>query len=368
MKNKKKFIALGSVLAVLVIVLVIILTLPSKSYKVSFDTNGGNEIKEITVKKDETIELPKDPVKEGYLFKGWLLDDKEFDKDTKITEDIKLTAKWVEEDKKITVKFDSNGGTKIKDITLKADEKLKLPKDPIKKGYKFITWKDKNEVPISNGALLSEDITLYAYYEKNKPAKKEPTTSKPNLENPDKNKNDKPTDSKPELKVEKTYYCDKGYTLEGTKCTKIEKVERVMTCPENTKKVGEKCLNINSKADKINICKKKDGKLGIYNDEAHGCYYSETAIPGVSPETCKNNEHGFYYNGHCYKEMVQTKGEDGAPVMTCPKGYEKYQINDHSNPICVKIEKSNISCPKGFNYNSKAENCEKTITVDAKVK
>ena len=45
-------------------------------------------------------------------------------------------------------------------------ETLKLPQNPTKEGYKFKTWVDKNETPIYDEALLSEDTTLKAVWEK----------------------------------------------------------------------------------------------------------------------------------------------------------------------------------------------------------
>lgn len=45
-------------------------------------------------------------------------------------------------------------------------ETLKLPQNPTKEGYKFKTWVDKNETPVYDEALLSEDTTLKAVWEK----------------------------------------------------------------------------------------------------------------------------------------------------------------------------------------------------------
>ena len=45
-------------------------------------------------------------------------------------------------------------------------ETLKLPQNPTKEGYKFKTWVDKNETPIYDEALLSEDTTLKAVWKK----------------------------------------------------------------------------------------------------------------------------------------------------------------------------------------------------------
>jgi uncharacterized repeat protein (TIGR02543 family) len=49
---------------------------------------------EITVEEGELVTAPDAPQKEGYTFRGWMLDDEEFDFNTAISENITLTAKW----------------------------------------------------------------------------------------------------------------------------------------------------------------------------------------------------------------------------------------------------------------------------------
>ena len=51
-------------------------------------------------------------------------------------------------------------------LTLGKDNELTLPKEPTQDGYVFKDWVDKNETPIYNKALLAEDTTLYAVWEK----------------------------------------------------------------------------------------------------------------------------------------------------------------------------------------------------------
>ena len=48
----------------------------------------------ISIEEGKTVSVPKDPVKAGYIFLGWNLDDEWFDFSTPITEDIVLTAVW----------------------------------------------------------------------------------------------------------------------------------------------------------------------------------------------------------------------------------------------------------------------------------
>ncbi|WP_252231139.1 InlB B-repeat-containing protein [Clostridium sp. ZBS15] len=70
-------------------------------YKVTFNTDGGSSVSAITnIKSGKTIDLPKEPTKDGYKFDGWYKDDdfdKEFTEDTKIRSNMKVYAKWIKE-------------------------------------------------------------------------------------------------------------------------------------------------------------------------------------------------------------------------------------------------------------------------------
>ena len=69
----------------------------SDSVIVKFYHNSGSRFNIKRVKKGETILEPKEPVKRGYVFKGWYLDGESFDFDTIITQNINLIAKWEKE-------------------------------------------------------------------------------------------------------------------------------------------------------------------------------------------------------------------------------------------------------------------------------
>ena len=65
-----------------------------KYITITFDTNGGNKIDEKKIKENSKVGVLETPIKEGYKFIGWYLDDKEFDSNKVIDEDITLKAKW----------------------------------------------------------------------------------------------------------------------------------------------------------------------------------------------------------------------------------------------------------------------------------
>ena len=78
----------------------------------------------------------------------------------------------------ITIKFDTKGGSKVDNITISKNTELTLPTEPTRAGYIFKGWVDRNETPIYNKALLAEDTTLYAVWEKDKNKKTSSKTEK----------------------------------------------------------------------------------------------------------------------------------------------------------------------------------------------
>ena len=78
----------------------------SVTYTVTYQTNGGSEIKKVSVNKNAVLTQPKAPEKEGYKFDGWYTD-KElttvYDFDTKVTKSFTLYAKWTEIEKEPVV-------------------------------------------------------------------------------------------------------------------------------------------------------------------------------------------------------------------------------------------------------------------------
>ena len=136
---------------------------------ITFDTKGGSIIDSITIGKGTELTLPKEPTRDGYIFKGWV-DKNEtpiYDK-VMLAEDTTLYAVWEKDvtNNKITITFDTRGGSKIESITISKDTELVLPKEPTRDGYIFKGWVDKNETPIYDKVMLAEDTTLYAVWEK----------------------------------------------------------------------------------------------------------------------------------------------------------------------------------------------------------
>lgn len=126
---------------------------------VKFNTDGGTTISNQIIEKGEKINKPQDPTKEGHIFKGWFLNDEEFNFDKEINEDIEINAKWEKEEekteekpktekpkeekpaaKKYTITFNSNGGSSIDSQTVEEGKKARVPGNPTRAGYEFTGW------------------------------------------------------------------------------------------------------------------------------------------------------------------------------------------------------------------------------------
>lgn len=69
------------------------------SYTITYETNGGNKLSPERYSSGTTVQLTKVPVKEGYIFEGWYLDEALTEEVTelKMTKNIVLYAAWVED-------------------------------------------------------------------------------------------------------------------------------------------------------------------------------------------------------------------------------------------------------------------------------
>ncbi len=82
---------------------------------------------------DAIVSYPADPEKEGHIFRAWA------DSVEKMpAENHTVTAEWITES--YTLKFDTDGGNEIGDITAEFGQAIEIPVDPVKKGHKFAGW------------------------------------------------------------------------------------------------------------------------------------------------------------------------------------------------------------------------------------
>ena len=65
-----------------------------RTFKVTFNTNGGDTISPVMVEEGERVKKPKDPVRSGYTFIGWFTKEGEYDFNEEIFSNITLKAEW----------------------------------------------------------------------------------------------------------------------------------------------------------------------------------------------------------------------------------------------------------------------------------
>lgn len=154
-------------------------------YTVSFDSMGGSQVMPyVDVPAGTTFSsmggLPA-PVREGYSFIGWYAsyDSSKFSTKilaaTKVSRDMTVYAKWQPE--KVTVKFNTGGGSEIEPQEVKYNTTIALPEIPTKDNSTFVGWftdeaytkafQETTKINDSLGTCVNNEgtVTLYAKWE-----------------------------------------------------------------------------------------------------------------------------------------------------------------------------------------------------------
>ena len=113
--EKKRLIILLFFIMLFMVAIIVSSVYYNNKYSVYFETGTSEVILTQYVSKNQKIEKPIDPKKEGYVFKEWQCNGVTFDFNKKIDQDIILSAKWIKE-QYVTVKFNTNIDEKIDDI------------------------------------------------------------------------------------------------------------------------------------------------------------------------------------------------------------------------------------------------------------
>ena len=167
-----------------------------ETFIVKFETDEGTTIPNQIIKKGEKVIKPDDPVKQGYTFEGWTLNDVAYNFETVVEKNIVLKAKWKKNEtpnnttttpannnnnnssnngnnnnnstnpptpaaKKYTVTFNSNNGTAVSSQTVTEGSKVNKPANPTRNGYTFAGWTLNGNTYDFNSAVTG-NITLVA--------------------------------------------------------------------------------------------------------------------------------------------------------------------------------------------------------------
>ena len=314
---------------------------------ITFDADGGEKVEDIEFTKGTPVNLPI-TTKEGYNFVGWYNGSDKYDDDNTYTieKNIVLTAKWEkiesekEKDVYLTITFDSDGGNKINNKSVKCVNGsvtiTNLPK-PTKDFYVFMSWEDKNGKSILDGAKLTckENTTLKlkAVWEYDGP-----------VANPD--QNDNPGTPTPQ----KSYKCPDGYQLKDTnRCVKLTDPEKY--CDDGWKEINGECVKKDSYNKGERKCPSKtfNGYTGegVYYEAGRGyCAYVELPSYTGNKTGCEGAK-GTYLsvNYRCFRVTGQEY------VIECKsneKHFEGQAIAPGSNPGCYTVAAMKKRCPSGY--------------------
>lgn len=195
----------------------------AKTVSIQFDTDGGNEINNVVIEQGKVVLLPVEPVKDGYIFVGWIDANGNLITDNmEITANIILKAFWIKKDAETKkINFDTDGGNAIGSIIIEKGKVILLPINPIKIGYVFAGWVDENGNSVTKDTIISENMTIKALW--------------------------------------KSYTCPTGCTPigDGSKCTreKTASMQTTYACPSGSTLYntwygsGSFCIKLSTKVD-----------------------------------------------------------------------------------------------------------------------
>lgn len=132
----------------------------ANTYTVTFNSDGGSAVENKTVEYGKSVTLTS-PTKTGFDFVGWFLPSGDKYTNQAITDNVTLTARWTI--KKLSVSFNTDGGTSISDKQVEYGKPVELPTTE-KQGYNFKGWFLPSGDSYTNQAI-TENVTLAAKWE-----------------------------------------------------------------------------------------------------------------------------------------------------------------------------------------------------------
>ncbi len=142
-------------------------------WTITFNSDGGSEVADITVKHNTKAEKPTDPTKASHDFNGWYIGDTDtpFDWDANVTANYSLKAHWLENVAKYDIEY-YDGTTKIG-----TEAQVRVDQHPTAAGistdkplYTFVGWYTSSTLegdPVDlNTVTPSEGLKIYGKWAK----------------------------------------------------------------------------------------------------------------------------------------------------------------------------------------------------------
>ena len=132
-------------------------TWTAKTYTATFI---AEDVYETVATFDAAYILPATPVKEGYTFAGWFVDEDgtvAMPATHTVADDVVFYAKWTANS--YTITFDVDGGSAVAPITAEFGATIVAPAAPVKEGYTFAGW-----TPALPETMPAGDMTVKAQW------------------------------------------------------------------------------------------------------------------------------------------------------------------------------------------------------------
>lgn len=136
---------------------------PIDTYTITFDSNGGTPVSDITTEYGATVTLPLEPTRQGFTFAGWEPSLPAY----MPSNNLSTKAIWIPNEYKVT--FDTQGGVPaevVKDVVY--GKPYGVVATPMKTGYNFIGWytapNGGEQVDLTKNYIIVGDSKLYAQW------------------------------------------------------------------------------------------------------------------------------------------------------------------------------------------------------------
>ena len=131
-----------------------------------FDSDGTRLGVKYVAEGNRVTPLAEVPGKVGLQIEGWYLPDSDtpYNFSAPVTEDLSLTARW--ETKRLTVTFDTAGGSNVPSQTVLWEQTVTEPAAPGKEGHSFLGWY-LGDSAYDFSTSVTADITLTAHWQIN---------------------------------------------------------------------------------------------------------------------------------------------------------------------------------------------------------
>lgn len=136
------------------------------AFTITFDSQGGSSVDNVTVNYNGVILKPENPTKDNFNFKGWYIDGTLYDFNVPVTKDLNLVAQWEAE---YMVIYNFNYDSKKVEVSETPGELVNALEVENREGYTFGGWFKNNSFTrpfdFEEELMPYETLNLYAKWD-----------------------------------------------------------------------------------------------------------------------------------------------------------------------------------------------------------